>query len=169
MTSLGAGTGLLHHWYMSAPSETSTWRLAGSLRTLTYTLSLMLFGLGLLVIAGVVQAGSNVTNIVVGTVMAGVASPLPVLLARRVRLDLTPESLLVQNMLRSYRVDLSEVVSITPSRQGITIEYRRDGRSRYLDATAGEGLLDASLFPRMATRNQLIVDSITAQISGQEK
>jgi hypothetical protein len=108
--------------------------------------------------------GSDASSIAVGVLFVGILGPIPALLARRVRLDLTDSSLFVQNMLRSYRVDLSEVERVRPSRYGVAIAYHRDGRRHVVDATAGEGWLDPTLIRPKAGRTRSIADAITERL-----
>jgi hypothetical protein len=164
-------------WTMSAPQETTTWRLATTLRIGCDLVSVALVGLGLLALGAGLRlsfglsfvtsfsvAGSDASSIAVGVLLVGILGPIPALLARRVRVDLTDSSLFVQNMLRSYHVDLSEVERVRPSRYGVAIVYHRDGRRHVVDATAGEGWLDPTLIRRKAGRTRSIADAITERL-----
>jgi hypothetical protein len=113
-------------------------------------------------------SGANAGDVVLGVAFL-VGGVLTVTMARRVRLEMTATSLLVQNMLRAYRVELSEILSVRPSRLGVNIGYHRDGRGHTLSATAGESLIDPIMFPRLATRSRWVANAITARLPNQPK
>jgi hypothetical protein len=157
-----------------------TWRLPPVVRSVWDVTAVFLTGVGLLVLGSgfrlsVVTSwlsvtGSNASNIALGVFVVGFAGPLTAVLSRRVRLDLSDSSLLVQNRFRSYRVELSEVVSVTPGDFGVVVVYNRDGRKRSLIATAGQGVLNPMLFTRKAVRSRSVADAITERLpSNSEK
>jgi len=157
---------------VSAPSRVLTWRLPPTLRALTYLAAALwcaaglIFGIGAglqlsFVTSWVDQPGSDVGNVLWG-VAAIAAAVTTALLFRRISLVLSDDTLLIQNVFRSYRIPLAEVVRVSPSLYGVSVEYLHDGRRRRKVATAGQGIKNAWIFKR--NRAQSISDVITAQL-----
>jgi hypothetical protein len=169
---LAASVLVVDHEAMSSPSGTLMWRLPRSLRVfadLGAALGVavgLVFGVGSglqlsFITSWVDQPGSHASNLLWGIFVIA-ASLATVIWLRRVVLVLSDDSLFIQNMFRSYRIPLAEIVRVSTIPSGVYVEYLQDGRHQWRVAMASQGIKNAWVFKN--SRVQTIADIISARL-----
>jgi hypothetical protein len=144
---------------VTEPPDTITWRWTRGVRIPTSAAAVII-----VVLMALLMSNGGTSNIAGGGTVI-LVSMITLYRMQRISLTLGPTSVRAQNLLTSFEVQLSEILRLDPTSDGLTFIYERDGRRHVRTASAGQGIIDPWMFQRRARRGREIAATITARLS----
>jgi hypothetical protein len=142
-----------------AEPETITWHMSAPILGTAWVAALVWAVIGVLVAASNPLGAGTVFGVVsVALAVYGICK------AYRITLSVSADDILIHNLFKASRIDLMKVTAVSASRAGVRIAYRRDGESCVTHSSAGQGLLDPELFPKLASHANAIVEALQVRL-----